>query len=136
MDWRTWAYDRLRLDASILTDVPETSIFGAGSLSGSPQARPFIVLRFGAETVELVDGDKPAATSHRMTVYAHDKPGDYLRVARILRNVRTLLAGNVTGMAPGNGIMAVWEGDSGDLADDLFQTVVRYGEYRLIGKVA
>lgn len=133
MDWRTWAYDRLRLDATILADVPEDSIYGPGSLTGSPGKRPFIILYFGAETPELNDGDAPVATSQRGTIQVHDDPGDFLRIARILSNIRTLLAGNVTGM--NGGIMALWEGDSGDLSDDLFKTIVRYGEYRFVGKV-
>ncbi len=135
MDWRTWVYDRLRLDATILTDVPAESVYAAGSLTGAPANRPFIVITFGAESPELNDGDRPSATSQRATVYVHDTPGDYLRIGRILRNVRTLLAGNVTGMS-GGGILGLWEGESSDLADELFKTIMRYGEYRFVGKVA
>lgn len=138
MDWRTWIYDRIRLDATVLADVPAESIYGAGSVTGAPSERPFLIIRFGTETGELTDADRPAATSQRVTVYAHDEGGDFLRIARILRNVRTLLAGNVTGMSGngGGGIVSIWEGDSEDLADDLFGTIMRYSEYRLIGKVA
>lgn len=135
MDWRTWVYDRLRLDATILADVPEASIYGAGSLQGAPVNRPFIVITFGTDLPELEDGDQPSATSQRASIYVHDTPGDYLRIGRILRNVRTLLAGNVTGMTAG-GIVGLWEGDSPDSADDLFKTIMRYGEYRFVGKVA
>lgn len=135
MDWRTWAYDRLRLDATILADVPAGSIYGGGSLTGAPSSRPFIIISFGTNLPEINDADVPVATSQRATIYVHDTPGDYLRIGRILRNVRTVLAGNVTGMSSG-GILGTWEGDSGDLADDLFKTIMRFGEYRFAGKVA
>lgn len=135
MDWRTWAFDRARLDAGILTDVSASAIYGAGGLIAAPRVRPFVALRFGAETPELSDGDRPSATSTRLTVYVHDDPGDYLRIARILGNVRSVFAGNATGMT-GGGIMGVWEGDSGDLSDDLYGTIMKYGEFRLVGKVA
>jgi hypothetical protein len=134
MDWRVWVYDRLRLDATILADVPDSSIYGPGSLTGSPAKRPFIVISFGTELPEMNDADTPSVTSQRVTIQVHDTPGDFLRIARILRNIRTLLAGNVTGMASG-GIIGLWEGDSADLADDLFKTIMRYGEYRFVGKV-
>lgn len=138
MDWRTWIYDRLRLDASILADVPATDIYGAGSLIKPPARRPFIVIRFNAESPEVQDADAPMVTSQRGTIWVHDTPGDYLRIDRILRNTRTLIAGNVTGMKGngGGGIMAIWEGVSGDFADDVFGTITKYGEFRLVGKVA
>ncbi len=136
MDWRTWVFDRLRTDPTILADLPngEDDIYGSGSLLGAPASRPFILVTFGTELVELEDADAPAATSQRVTVYVHDDTGDYLRITRILGNVRRRLAGS-TGMV-GGGIVAIWEGDSADLGDDLFKTISRYGEYRFVGKVA
>lgn len=135
MDWRTWVFNQLRTDVAILEDVPEASIFGSGSLQGAPAVRPFILITFGTELAEINDADAPVATSQRATIYAHDDPGDYLRIARILTNVRRRLAGSTAGMNNG-GIIGLWEGDSADLGDDLFKTITRFGEYRFVGKVS
>lgn len=134
MDWRTWVYQRLINDVDITADVPAEQIFTGASLTGVPAARPFIVVTFGTNLAELHDGDMPSATSQRGVIQAHDDPGDYLRIDRILKNVRTLLAGATAGKN-GGGIMGMWEGDSGDLSDDLFKTILRQGEYRFVGKV-
>lgn len=135
MDWRTWAYQRIVADVNILADVPEDSIYAASALDGAPANRPFIIVAFGSVSPELYDADAPVAVSKRGTVYVHDNPGDYLRIERVLENVRKLFAGTTDGMADG-GIMALWEGESGDLADELFRTIMRYGELRFVGKVA
>lgn len=135
MDWRTWAFQQLTTDPAILADVPEASIYASSSLTGAPSERPFIVVAFGTETPELHDGDVPSATSKRATIYVHDTPGDYLRIERVLANVRNLFAGSISNMT-GGGIMAMWEGESGDLADELFRTILRYGEYRFVGRVS
>lgn len=135
MDWRSWVFNQLRTDATILEDIPEDSIFGSGALQGAPARRPFILVTFGTELPEINDADAPVATSQRATVYVHDDPGDYLRIGRVLARVRLRLAGSTAGMSAG-GIVGLWEGDSADLGDDLFKTITRFGEYRFVGKVA
>lgn len=133
MDWRTWAYTRLTQNAPLAAVVPAADVYGAGSLLGAPERRPFIALRFGAETPELRDDEKPVATSTGLTVYMHDDPGDYMRITTGLLLVRNALQGQVVDGV--NGICAIWQTDSPDLSDDTFKTILRYSEYRLVGKV-
>lgn len=133
MDWRTWVYDKLRLNAPLLLLVPVGSIYGAGSLQGVPANKPFVVINFGPESPMLKDGFSPVATGQFATVYVHDSPGDFLRINQILNAIREALIGQVVGVG---GICAEWLGDSADLADDVYKTNMRNGEYKFIGKVA
>lgn len=131
MDWRTWAFNRLRNRAqltAILTSG-EADIYGAGSLTGAPADKPFIVLGFGIETPELRDDVKSVSTSQYMTVFVHDEPGDYLRIGQILEEVKLALEGVVPD--PG-AFCAIWQGNSGDLGDDQLGTIMRNAEFRLV----
>jgi hypothetical protein len=132
VDWRTYVYDTLRNNAAFALLVPVDSLFGSGALEGAPAERPFVVLRFGIDRPMLKDGFDPVATSQFMTLYAHDAPGDFLRINQILVAARKALVGQVIG--PG-GICAEWLGDSDDLADDIYKTNMRNGEYQFTGKV-
>lgn len=135
MNWRTWLKTKLDAAIPITSVVPTRLIFGAGSLSASPAQndRPFIVIRTGLEDPELNDGDAPAVTSQFASVWVHDNPGSYDQIDALLLLVRQALVGQV----PDNtGIACVWQGDSVELADDTYGTIVRNGNYRLLGKVA
>lgn len=137
MEWRSWAMTRLKgyapLTAGIPPLLPATSMFGSGSMNGAPAARPFLYVAYGADTPELRDDGKPVANSQVMTVYVHDEPGDYTRIDQILVLVKTALEGQVVDGI--NGIFAIWQGASPDLADDRFQTIVRNAEFRLVGRL-
>lgn len=124
MDWRRWAYDRLVASAAVTSEVPIDRIFGSGAISGRPKA-PFIQLRVGGDRgVRAVP-----ATDTEVLVYAHDDPGSYLRVDRILSAAREALTADVT---EDTGISAEWQGDSPDLADDGYDTITRNSSYRLL----
>lgn len=133
MNWRTFVFGRLNASAPVKLDVLDGYIFGAGSLRGSPDKRPFLVIAFSSEFGEINDGDVPVVTSQLLTLWAHDDPGDYTRIDRVLRNSQLALQGPVVEQG---GIFARWQGNSGDLADPTYGTIVRNSEYKLIGKVA
>lgn len=132
VDWRSWSYARLggSLELAIV-GVPIGSIYGAGSLEGKPASMPFIVITFGEELADIRDDGVPTVASQYMTLWAHDEPGDYLRIDAVLEACKLALVGQVA--VPG-GIVARWEGNSGDLSDDRYGTIVRNSEYRLIGR--
>jgi len=130
MDWRKWAYEKLLATPALLAVVPEAFIFGDGSLVGSPSERPFIVLAFGGDTAELNDGDAPAVTSRSLSIWVHDTPGSYERIDNVLGFIRNSLVGQVA--SPG-ATGCFWQGDSSDLADDNYGTIVRNSSFRLVG---
>lgn len=131
MNWRTWAKTKLA-DHSPLTDkIPAASHFGAGSLQGAPKDKPFLVILIGATNVDLNDGGAPLATSQEAVIWVHDEPGSYDLIDECLPLVREALIGQV---AEDTGIACVWQGDSGELADDSYGTIVRNSNYRLVGR--
>jgi diadenosine tetraphosphatase ApaH/serine/threonine PP2A family protein phosphatase len=131
MNWREWVFNRLSQNSTFTSIVPIESIYGSGSIEQTPSQKPFIVLTFGVEQVELSDGEQPSATSQYFTLWAHDNPGDYQRLDQILSASRMALVGPVVGAGA---ICAKWMGDSGDIADDTYGTIVRNSEYRLVGR--
>lgn len=129
--WREWLFDSVGSITDISTLAPG-GIYGAGSLKGNPPTeRPFIVINSGTEVPELVDGDSPVSTSRVAGVYVHDQPGSYVRIDQILLLVRAELVGQVSTLP--SAIACVWIGDSGELADDVYGTLMKEGSFKLVG---
>lgn len=133
MDWRSWAFQRLGGSTYIAAlPVADRPVFHAsGSLQGTPKRKPFVIITFGQELIDRRDADQASVTSNYMTLWVHDVPGDYLRIDSILLACQKELVGQVS---IGSAIAAQWQGNSGDLADDVRGTIVRNSEYRLIGR--
>lgn len=96
----------------------------------TPQARPFLQLRWGRN-----DPGLDRVTRRNLVVWVHDAPGDYTtHIDRIILRLRTLLA-ELEGMSNGLGhVVAVeWTGDSEDLADDGHRTITRTISFSLVG---
>lgn len=115
-------------DATIasLGVVPE--MVQAGDMD-TPSGRPFINLRWSVTTPGL------ATVDYRdLTVWVHDEPGDYDRIDRIIRRIRSILADKV-GVAHSYGYLVVveWNGDSEDLVDDGHGTITRTTSFRIVG---
>lgn len=137
MNWRTWLYENVTGNAPLLTLLPqpnpEASIHGAGSLQAPPVNRPFLVIKMEP----TVPGPFPGAYRGRVAFWAHDEPGDYLRLDSLLSAVRQGLgcAGGVVGQVVQVGAVGVrWQGDSADLSDPDFGTILRTSTYDLLGK--
>lgn len=130
IDWRTWIFQKLSNSLYIaeMNVVDRPTVHASGSLEGTPQRKPFLIITFGQEQVDRRDADQASVTSNFATLWVHDDPGDYLRIDSILIACQKELVGQVPG-----GIYAQWQGNSGDLADDVRGTIVRNSEYRLIG---
>lgn len=113
----------------------------------TPQVRPLCILRWQAETPGLPArratagaGNTPdwPANQRVLTVWVHEDRniGDYTRIDKSLKRLRTLLTG-VEGVRVGPGdawLSAItWEGDSDDLDDDEARTITRNAQFRLTG---
>lgn len=125
MNWNRIIYQHLISDPALTAVVPANSFYAW--LDGPPANRPFVVLRFGAETPTVVK-----ATEQELTTWAHDEPGDFQRIRTILRLIQTRLEALVL---PG-AYPPVWTGDSEEFPDDFLNTVTRNSTYRLLGRVA
>lgn len=121
MDWRTWVYDRLDEDTNIAALVGDRIY---STLDGSPDERPFIVIRFSGSVPDVGDFQDVA-------IWVHDDPGSYVRIDTLLGLIRTKLVGPV---AQQDAVAVVWQGDSPDLADDARGTVVRTASFRMAAR--
>lgn len=126
MDWREWAYQKISTDPDFQAIFVPEAILGAGSLTERPNARPYMVLKFGNTTPNI-----GGSTFTELFVWVHDEPGDYGRIDSALRLVRAKLSGQVSDPS---GISCNWQGDSVDLADDTFGTITRNSSYQLVGR--
>lgn len=129
MDWRTWAYESL-LASPFADVVPEDRLYAGGSLTGAPDVKPWVELAFGILVPELTDGGEPIATSQTLVVWAYDDPGTYETIDNILGLARDALIGPV--VKPGAHFCS-WQGDSVELANDVYKAITRNATFRLTG---
>jgi hypothetical protein len=126
-DWRSWVYERLSTDTTILSLVGSAdNILGAGALEGAVADKPFVVILMDPE----VPGPFPGSAASGCVVAAHDEPGDYLVADAILTAVRSRLGGQVASVGA---VAARWLGDSQDLADESLGTIYRTSTFGLTG---
>lgn len=137
-DWPLYFRTKLKNDPALLAYLPagEDSIYGAGSLDGPPQKKPFLIIHTDAEE----RGAFPGRGKSFMSVHVHDQPGTYSRIRLVLALCRNALCGadQTEGQASGaagvtGGGTVRWTGNSADLADEGFNTIVRTGSYECTG---
>lgn len=131
MDWRGWAYNALTFSTDITDTIPVDRIYGSGAVEVVPNTKPFMVIRMETQVPELNDGDEPEITSMNMSLWVHDEPGSYVTIDAVLAAARAILVGTVP-----SALACMWQGDTGDLADDTYKTITRSSSYRLIGGVS
>lgn len=129
-EWRNWVFSTLR-DGIPLASLPQ--ILGAGGMTVPPQEKPFMAIRFGPQ----IPVSFPGVYIRTLTLLAHDEPGDYVRVGGVLKLARAALVGpgrtEVQVPLPG-AVACRWVGDSQDLEDPDFGTIVRTSDYTLRGR--
>lgn len=131
MIWRTWLKTKLDAGAPYSGPILTTSIYGAGSLTGTPKKKPFIMIRVGSDVPVFNEGGIPEIVSKEGVVWVHDEPGSYDTIDQVLSEVIAQLAGQVSEVG---GIACVWQGSSPELADDAYGTITRNCSFRLVGK--
>lgn len=98
----------------------------------TPEGRPFLQLRWGANAIGL---GKTRVTRRTLTIWVHDEPGDYsVKIDPIILRLRELLPA-LEGVSNGLGhvVSIEWTGDSEDLADDGHGTITRNASFSLVG---
>ncbi len=130
MNWNRAVYERLTNSPEFSALIPPDRVLAGGGINviPPPEHRPFIVLRFGAESPTEV---KPA-TDQSLEGWVHDDPGDFQRINEVLGVLKVVLQS----MSGGDIISVVWTGNSEGFPDDSLRTITRYGTYRLLGKAA
>jgi hypothetical protein len=140
MSVRSFVFSLITTDSELnVLGFTEDNVFTSHD-EDTPQARPFIILRWLSTDVGLNDWDTGVGSNlRRLTVWVHDDPGDYARIDKTLERVRTLLTlvrGAYTGSI-GKFIGQInWNGDSDDFKDDIVGTITRNGSYTIIGSAS
>lgn len=132
IDWRIWLFNKLRDSADVTELVPIKSIYGAGSLTGIPSLKPFLVIRVGDEITPL-----PGVSRTDATIWAHDDVGNYLTIDDLLQRVRNALCGRneITGQVPvARAIAARWIGNGPDQSDPTYGTLMKVSNYTLLAR--
>lgn len=135
-DWTAWMALKLKNDADLISNLGAgvNSVYGAGSLKGPPDKKPFLIIHSDDDN----RGPFPGMGQSLMSLHCHDEPGSYSRIRLILLKARLVLCGPAleratqgTGAEAG-GIIR-WLNNSADLADEGFKTIVRTSQYQLNG---
>lgn len=121
IDWRKWLFEKLKSSQEIQGLVGDRI-----HSMVDDDMRPFIVIRMTDTSANVAD-----AIDQDVVIWVHDDPHSYTRIDEILAEVRAIIEGVVTDQ---DGIEALWQGDSQDLADDARGTVLRTSSYRLVGR--
>jgi hypothetical protein len=133
VNWRLWIYGLLTGNVTLTTQIPALSVFAGGALTNSPEEERFVIYRLQTEDPLLNGDDAPAATGRMAEVWVYGPTGQYDDIDDYLKTLRGVLNTPVIG---DGGVACRWLGDSPELFDSEFKRAVRYGTYRLVGKVA
>lgn len=118
------------VEAALLpAGVPPEAVVQAESFDDLP-IRPFVVVRWGPTAPGMGKVERPT-----VDFWVHDVKGDYSRIDRLLGLIQDRLEALAPMRANPGYIQDVhWDGNSGDLADDGYDTIVRYSSYTLTGR--
>jgi hypothetical protein len=119
--------DAMLLSAGV---TPEATL--AGDID-TPAVMPFLNLKWGPTTPAPFGG---SAIQTTLTIWVHDKTGDYDRIDVICNRLRVLLP-SLVGLPDMYDYVSqvAWTGDSSDLQDDGHRTVVRQSNFTINGSM-
>lgn len=135
---------------TVVPELDDECIYGSGVLKSVPKRKPFIIVKLGERT-ELMQNAK--AHSQTFRIHAHDDPGGFTTIDKILKAFKSLMVPDgEEGMYqwPRNNpetnlpwdsdfdaqraIAIRYAGESSDLADDYYGTLMRYSAWQCVGK--
>lgn len=131
--WRQWLFAELTGTMALTAIVPAGRVMAAGALTGSPPDRPFVLYRIGSNLPRMMAADVPLVTDQEAQVWVYDEPGSFLKIEHYLEELRRELAGQVSAVEQAH--VCVWQGTSGELADDELKCSVKYATLKLVGGV-
>lgn len=111
--------------------TPEATI--AGDVD-TPEGRPFLNLKWGQDDPSYI-GTLTVRTP--LAVWVHHTPTDFDPINKILTRLRILLP-SIEGVVSPDGSevqVITWKGNGPDLQDNGHRTIVKVGNYEVIGKV-
>lgn len=123
MKWiREWAYNALTGASAVTSKLSNgaSSVYSAGRLTEKPVDRTFIVI--SVATPITVPG--MPARRVPVDVWAHDKSGGYTTIDGVITAALDALESAALA-SDGTGLLVIPQGESGELADESFGTLMR-----------
>jgi hypothetical protein len=131
---RVWVYSRLRNSTPLnIPTLVNGRVFASTSLNQAPQAWPFIMYRQTSDVDWMRGDDKDQCRAAGYMVFAHDKPGDYLKIDTMIALIQGLFK-DVEDQ-PNGIIRSRWIETSEDFRDEDMGTVFKYGRIQTIYRV-
>lgn len=121
---RVWVYQTMQNDPSLALEVGDR-IHSSTSLKVAPHVKPFLMYRMTSDLPGLRGDDGKVTKTSNFMILAHDDPGDYMRIDRILGHVERLF--NDVNDQPNGIIRATWFENSDDWRDEDMGTIMKYG---------
>lgn len=127
-DVRSLVFAALSGDATLNTlGINASTLWAAGSLDG-PIDGPFAVLRWGPTTRGF--GPVNSAT---VSVFVHNQGASYDTINDILLRMRAVMLSLCASGNAANWILDVeWLGDSGELDDQQYKTLMRNADFKVV----
>jgi hypothetical protein len=108
-----------------LNALLEGGIHQSTKISVAPHDKPFILFRQTSDTPDVRGDDRDNGRQTGFMIFAHDVPGDYLRIDAILARLK-ILFGDTND--PANLITrSIWLESSDDTRDEDMGTITRWG---------
>jgi hypothetical protein len=151
---RTWVYSRMATDPTLLTymgtsvvtdpmntpgdpldDVTTITprVYQSTSINATPHLKPFIMYRQTSDVTTFRGDDNDMVRQTGYMIFAHDVPGDYLRIDAMIERLKVLFS-NVVDQDEGV-IRSSWVETSEDLRDEDMGTITRFARILVIYKV-
>lgn len=135
MDWRVWIPTKFKGDNNLLALVGgEENIYAAGSIDGTPEHKPFVVVQIGPE----IPGPFKGVSVRNAVIWAHDETGTYMTVDALLLAMRRAfgieVGDNFASVVEPGAVGVRWTGDSTELVDDGYGTICRNAGFQLQGR--
>lgn len=121
---RTWAYQRMANDATLMALLPG-GVHQTTAVEHTPHEKPYIIYRQTSDTSRFRGDDGDQSRTNGYMLFAHDVPGDFLKIDAIMDRLKVLFQDIVD---QANGVIrCVWVETSDDIRDDDMGTILKFG---------
>lgn len=125
-------YELVSVIAVNQLNMPAGAVYAANAVD-NPTQRPFVVIRWEGNAKAFKN-----VGQQTVSIWVHDNLGDYARINSAIDALREQLPEyvHISG-TDGHTITCIeWQGDSGELYDDGYQTVTRNSSFRVVSRLS
>ena len=132
MSTRNWFYQKMAGSPSLVAMVPG-GIHQTTSLNVAPHLKPYLMYRQTSDVSTFRGDGEEQIRSNGYMLFAHDVPGDYLRIDAILEECKLLFQDTVD--QPAGVAKSLWLETSDDTRDEDMGTITKFARIQVVHKV-